>query len=75
MKAKPKLRPGSSVCWNWRDLVVTGTVKRVYHERVELELRGTRYVRNGTPERPAYLITSAAGNDVLKLASEVRRAK
>lgn len=75
MNPKSDLRPGRSVRWKWRDRVVTGTIKRVYRERVELELRGARYVRNASPARPAFLVTSAAGNDVLKSVTELRASR
>lgn len=74
MKTGKALRLGSLVEWKWRGHIVKGKIQRIYQKRIEVELRGARYVRNGSAEKPAYLILSAAGNEVLKLSSEVRRS-
>lgn len=68
------LAVGSNVCWNWRGRVVKGRVKKIIPRRIEMQIRGARYVRNGSPESPAYLVVSEAGSDVLKAATELKSA-
>ena len=71
--SKKVFEVGSQVKWNWMGLVVKGSVKKVYYKPVEREFRGTTYKRNGSKEKPAYLVRSLAGHDVLKSHSELSR--
>ncbi|WP_413289227.1 DUF2945 domain-containing protein [Bdellovibrio sp. HCB337] len=64
---------GSKVQWIWMGRPVKGTIKKIYLKPVSKELRGHLYKRNGSAERPAYLIKSEAGSEVLKIHSELRR--
>ncbi len=50
-----------------------GVVREVHTARVERTIKGTRIVRNGEPDNPAYLIVQASGAQVLKRHSEVSR--
>jgi hypothetical protein len=67
---KPK--KGARVFWMWLGRPVQGRVLEVFPERVERVIKGKRIVRNGSEERPAALVLSDAGNEALKLASELR---
>jgi hypothetical protein len=71
MKTKPH-NIGTKVQWIWMGRPVKGTIKNIYLKRVTKELRGHIFKRNGSPERPAYLVKSEAGSEVLKLHSELR---
>lgn len=73
MKKNNFFKPGSKVQWNWMGRPVRGSIKKIYHKRVEKLLRGTLFKRNGSPEMPAYLVKSNAGNEVLKLHSELSK--
>ncbi len=50
-----------------------GKVAEVFTERVERTIKGTRVVRNGEPDNPAYLIEQESGAKVLKKHSELFR--
>ncbi len=73
-RAKP-FNVGSSVQWNWMGMQIRGTVTKIYFRPVKKALRGTVVKRNGSEEKPAYLVKSNAGNDVLKLHTELSAAK
>ena len=46
-------------------------VAEVHTDRVERTLKGSKIVRNGTEEAPAYLIVQDDGDKVLKLHTEL----
>lgn len=75
MKIKPVkiLEEGTTVQWTWMGRPVIGVVKRAYLKPVSKTLRGHIFKRNGSPEKPAYLVKSQAGNEVLKSHTELRR--
>lgn len=75
MNQRSRWRVGSRVCWMWLGRPVHGTVKDVFIERVEKVIKGKTIVRNGSKDRPAYLVVSDAGNEALKLHSELRESK
>lgn len=75
MKRTKSFDIGAPVQWIWMGRPVKGTVKKIYLKPVTKVLRGHAYTRNGSTEKPAYLIKSAAGNDVLKLHTELRRSR
>lgn len=66
---------GASVQWNWMGHVVQGSVKKVYFKPVTKMREGKPFTRNGSLEKPAYLVKSAAGSEVLKLHSELLLSK
>ena len=66
---------GASVQWNWMGRKVKGSIKKVYLKPVEKMCRDFLFKRNGSAEKPAYLVRSAAGNEVLKLHSELALLK
>lgn len=65
---------GDKVEWNWAGDKAQGTVEEVFTRRVQRTLKGTKIVRNGSEEAPAYLIKQADGDQVLKLHSELNKA-
>jgi len=69
--AKSKFAIGSSVQWNWLGRKIHGQVEQIFTESTLIEIKGKKIKRNGTPEKPAYLVKSEAGNLALKLQSEL----
>ncbi len=65
---------GDYVCWQWLGRKICGEVVAVYKEPITVEIKGKNIKRNGSPERPAYLVRSVAGNLALKLATELKNA-
>ena len=65
---------GDRVKWSWGDGEAEGEVEEVHKDRVERTLKGSKIVRNGTKDAPAYLIVQDGGDKVLKLHTEVSAA-
>ncbi len=66
---------GDQIQWNWMGRAVKGIVKKIYFKPVTKTFRGTEFTRNGSPEKPAYLVKSDAGSEVLKSQSELKLSK
>ena len=62
---------GSRIKWNWAGGVVSGTVKQVFLKPVTRVIKGKKIKRNGSEEKPAYLVKSESGNIALKLQTEL----
>lgn len=62
---------GQSVSWKWADDRAYGEIEERFDRRVQRTLKGTKVVRVGTKENPAYLIRQEDGNRVLKRGSEL----
>ncbi|GHF69345.1 DUF2945 domain-containing protein [Seohaeicola zhoushanensis] len=58
--------------WTWGRGTPSGRVTEILPERTIRIIKGSRIVRNGSPENPAVVIRMDDGGEVLKLASEVR---
>lgn len=63
------------VGWKWGFGFAQGKVIEVRTERTEIESKGKRIVRNGTADNPAVIIVQDNGTKVLKLASELQKAR
>lgn len=50
---------------------IMGTVEEVHFNPVIKEIKGKMIKRNGSVDRPAYLVKSTAGNFALKLHREL----
>ena len=57
----------------WQGRPVHGKILKTYFERVEKVIKGKKIVRNGSKQRPAFLVKSEAGNMALKLSSELKK--
>lgn len=68
-----KFAVGAKVQWKWLGSLIEGVVEEIYPEPVVKIIKGKRIKRNGSPERPAYLVRSEAGNLALKLETELER--
>lgn len=67
-----KISIGTAVKWKWLGRMIGGTIKEVYFMPISKVIKGKTIKRNGSPENPAYLVESAAGNLALKLESEIQ---
>lgn len=67
-------RKGSNVSWSWGSGTAIGKVKERFDRRVQRTLKGTKVVKNGTADNPAYLIAQDDGTKVLKRGSELSSA-
>jgi hypothetical protein len=70
-KFKP-LKVDQPVFWMWLGRPIEGFVLEIYFEPTVREIKGKKIKRNGSPENPAYLVKSKAGNEALKLHSELK---
>jgi hypothetical protein len=64
-------RKGSKITWKWAGSLIHGTIEEVHKGPVEKEIKGKIIKRNGSVEKPAYLVKSEAGNFALKLHTEL----
>ncbi len=64
-------RVGAKIQWKWVGNPVLGTVEEVFFGPVERIIKGKNIKRNGSVEKPAYLVKSEAGNVALKLHTEL----
>ena len=67
-----KFRKNAKVEWQWLGRPIKGQVLEVFTKPVTKEIKGKKITRNGSPEKPAYLVLSEAGNEALKLATELK---
>ncbi len=66
-----KFKIGAKIEWKWLGSVIDGVVEEVFLAPVVKEIKGKKIKRNGSPEKPAYLVRSEAGNIALKLETEL----
>lgn len=64
---------GDRVKWKWGAHWAEGVVREVFTSSVERVIKGTRIVRHGEPDNPAYLIVQVSATEVLKKHSELFR--
>ena len=67
-------KKGDQVKWNWGTGEGTGQIEETFERRVQRTIKGSKIVRNGTKENPAFLIVQEDGDKVLKEASELHKA-
>lgn len=65
---------GTKVEWDWGNGTADGKVQESFTKSVTRTLKGSEVTRNGSDDDPALLIEQEDGDQVLKLASEVRKA-
>ena len=66
-----RFKPNSRVEWKWLGRPIVGTVEEVFTQPVVRVIKGKRIKRNGSPQKPAYLVRSEANNIALKLETEL----
>lgn len=64
-------KKNSKIFWKWAGGIVHGTIEEIFMGPVEKEIKGKKIKRNGSVEKPAYLVKSEAGNFALKLHTEL----
>ncbi len=62
---------GQKIAWKWVGSLIHGEILEVFMGPIEKEIKGKRIKRNGSVEKPAYLVKSVAGNFALKLHTEL----
>ena len=65
-------KSGQAVKWNWGSGAAEGKVKEKFDRRVQRTIKGSKVVKNGTRDNPAYLIEQEDGDKVLKRGSELQ---
>jgi hypothetical protein len=69
--ARKQFCQGEKVSWRWMGREIVGFIKEIHFESVSQAIKGKVIKRNGSLEKPAYLVESEAGNLALKLHSEL----
>lgn len=64
-------RKGATVEWHWASGTATGKVIDRFDRRVQRTIKGSKIVRKGSPDNPAYLVEQEDGARALKLGSEL----
>lgn len=62
---------GKKVHWKWGSGTAEGKVKERLDRRVQRTIKGTKVVKNGTKDNPAYVVEQEDGDKVLKRGSEL----
>ena len=65
---------GDKVEWDWGNGTATGKVQSLFEEKTTRKIKGNEVTRDGSKDDPALYIEQEDGDNVLKLASEVRKA-
>lgn len=68
-----KFKVGSKVQRKWVGRAIDGAVEEIFTTSVTRTIKGSKIVRHGSPEKPAYLVKSVAGNLALKLETELAK--
>lgn len=66
-----KFKKDSQVQWKWLGRNIKGVIVEIFTNPVVREIKGKKIKRNGSSENPAYLVRSEAGNEALKLGTEL----
>ena len=64
---------GEKISWKWAGGVIKGHVEEVHFAPIERVIKGSKIKRNGSVEKPAYVVKSEAGNIALKLHTELEK--
>lgn len=64
-------RTGQTVHWKWASGTAEGKIAERFDRRVQRTIKGSKIVRKGTKDDPAYLIEQEDGTKLLKLGSEL----
>jgi hypothetical protein len=64
-------RKGQSVRWQWSGSTASGKIVERFERRVQRTIKGSKIVRNGSTDDPAYLVEQDDGDRALKLGSEL----
>lgn len=64
-------RKGQSVSWKFGSGTAHGKVAERFDRRVQRTIEGSKIVKNGTADNPAYLVEQEDGGRALKRGSEL----
>ncbi len=64
-------RVGQKVSWHWGRGAAHGKVTDRFDRRVQRTIKGSKIVKVGTKENPAYLVEQEDGGKALKRGSEL----
>ena len=64
---------GDSISWKWAGGSIIGQIEEVHFAPIEKIIKGSRIKRNGSVDKPAYVVKSQAGNMALKLHTELTK--
>ncbi len=67
-------KDGQKVSWEFSGKKAEGKVSEKFERKVQRTIKGSKIVRNGTKEDPAYLVEQEDGAKALKLGSELKAA-
>ncbi len=73
METKNTFKIGDNVSWKWAGGIIMGQIEEVHFAPIEKIIKGSKIKRNGSVEKPAYVVKSQAGNIALKLHSELTK--
>lgn len=71
MKNKEAYKIGDKITWKWAGGIIKGQIEEVHFGPIEKMIKGSLIKRNGSVEKPAYVVRSEAGNIALKLHTEL----
>lgn len=66
-----KLKIQQGVQWNWMGRTIHGIIIKIHYCKITKTIKDKPITRIGTKNNPAIVVKSDAGNDALKLASEL----
>lgn len=66
-----KFKKGAAIQWKWLGNTIDGVVVDIFTKPIVREIKGKKIKRNGSEGNPAYLVKSVAGNEALKLGTEL----
>ncbi|WP_066480011.1 MULTISPECIES: DUF2945 domain-containing protein [unclassified Sphingomonas] len=64
-------KKGQAVTWHWGSGTAKGKVAERFDRRVQRTIKGSKIVKNGTKDNPAYLVEQEDGGRALKSGSEL----
>lgn len=62
---------GDTVVWDWGNGTGSGTVQKVYTQKITRTIKGSEITRNASDAEPAFLIEQDDGDQVLKSITEL----
>ena len=68
-------RVGQAVSWQYSGSKAAGKVVERFERKVQRTFKGSKIVRNGSKDDPAYLVEQEDGAKALKLGSELSAGK
>ena len=65
-------KAGQSVSWQFSGNTAEGKIVERFDRKVQRTIKGSKIVRNGSKDDPAYLVEQEDGAKALKLGSELK---